>query len=292
MKILVTGANGQLGKEIQLRSKQYDHQFVFTDVDTLDITDLPLLTDYCLAEQFRFIINCAGYTAVDKAEEEQDKAFLINKEGTFNLVEAAATLNIPIIHISTDYVFDGKNYKPYSEEDPVYPISVYGKSKAEGERFVFEYAKGIIIRTSWLYSQWGNNFVKTMLRLSEQKEEIGVVYDQIGSPTWAGSLAQAILDIVDNTAQRKKKLVPGIYHYTDEGVASWYDFAKAIFEIANKSIKVNAIETSEYPTAAARPFYSVLNKKKIKQVYGVQIPYWRDSLKKVIEELRASEVGK
>ncbi len=285
MRILVTGATGQLGSEIRKRAANYPYEFVFTSSKDLDLTDLPRVSDIVRFESFTFIVNCAGYTAVDKAEQEPELAYKLNSEAIFNIVEAAEWVGTKVIHISTDYVFDGKSYRPYKEDDPINPLSVYAKSKAQGEKFVLKYPAAMIIRTSWLYSSIGNNFVKTMLRLAAEKDQISVVYDQIGTPTWAGDLAQAILFIIDGVAKHKFRFPSGIFHFSNEGVASWYDFAKAIFDLAGLDIDVKPIETKDFPRPAKRPMYSVLSKEKFKNYFKYQIPYWRDSLKIVINQL-------
>ena len=281
MNILITGSYGQLGSEIRtLCSKKAEqHHFIFTDVDTLDICNETSVSDFFAANKIDLVVNCAAYTAVDKAESDTDKCRQINSLSVRNLMSAAKRHGVRIIHISTDYVFDGTAHKPYVETDRINPQSVYGSTKAEGEAVLLDnYADdSIIIRTSWLYSTFGNNFVKTMLRLGKEREELSVVFDQVGSPTNAADLAEAILSIVCSD-----RFEGGVYHYSNEGVCSWYDFAKAIFEFAHIDCRVLPIESSQYPTPAKRPHYSVLNKAKIKSVYGIHIPYWRDSLQRVI----------
>ncbi len=272
-KILVTGANGQLGTELQ----KILPKAIFADVDVLDITDLSAVKKFISNNQIDTIINCAAYTAVDKAEDDQETAKKINEYGVRNLALSGAK----IIHISTDYVFDGNNYKPYLPEDEANPISVYGRTKRAGELAVLDNAKvAVIIRTAWLYSAYGNNFVKTMRRLGAEKENLNVVTDQIGSPTFAGDLAQAIVDILPQMNEKNK----GIYHYTNEGVCSWYDFATEIMRLSGLNCKVNPIASSAYPTKAIRPFYSVLNKEKIKNVFNIQIPNWKESLIKCLKQ--------
>lgn len=283
-RILITGSNGQLGSEIKDLSSNYpDFQFIYTDIDELDLTNQKAIDTFFEWEDFNVCINCAAYTAVDKAEDEPETAMLINATTVVYLSKACSKKGIPFIHISTDYVFDGKNHKPYSEFDATDPDSEYGKTKLAGEKAVFGFAEtAMIIRTSWLYSSYGNNFVKTMLRLGREREELSVVFDQVGTPTYAGDLAKAILDILSS-----EKIKPGIavYHYSNEGVISWYDFAKAIFRESGISCKVNAIESKDFPVKATRPFYSVLNKSKIKNDFQVEIPYWLDSLKLVLKQL-------
>lgn len=283
MKILITGANGQLGRALQGQlGSDPDIETVCTDFDTLDITDRDAV-EGCLAKgHFDIIVNCAAYTAVDLAEKEDLLASRINTEAVRYLAEAARKHRIRVMHISTDYVFSGENCRPYAENDEPYPHSIYGRTKLEGEGVLTAFCPdSIILRTAWLYSENGRNFVKTMLRLAEEKDEISVVSDQIGTPTYAGDLAAAIHAII-----RAPKWVPGIYNFTDEGVASWYDFAKSIMHYAGKdSVKVVPIKSSEYRCAAPRPLYSVLDKSKIKRVYGLDIPYWHTSLKKCIKNL-------
>ena len=285
MNILITGSYGQLGSEIRTlyTKKAGEHHFIFTDVDTLDICDETAVSDFFAAHKIDLVVNCAAYTAVDKAESDTDKCRQINSLSVRNLMSVAKRHGARIIHISTDYVFDGTAHKPYVETDCIAPQSVYGSTKAEGEAVLLDnYADdSIIIRTSWLYSTFGNNFVKTMLRLGKEREELSVVFDQVGSPTNAADLAEAILSIVYSD-----RFEGGVYHYSNEGVCSWYDFAKAIFEFAHIDCRVLPIESSQYPTPAKRPHYSVLNKAKIKSVYGIHIPYWRDSLQRVIRSIR------
>lgn len=282
MKILVTGSNGQLGNEIKELSSSYSGlDFIFHDVDTLDITDLSALKKLFEVEKPSFVLNCAAYTTVDKAESEFDKALLINGNAVSNLAEAAKISNAKIIHISTDYVFDGTSNIPYKESDPVNPVSAYGKSKLAGEKSLDGNPNALIIRTAWLYSSYGNNFLKTMIRLGKERSQLNVVFDQVGSPTYAADLAKAILDIVI-----AEKFVPGVYHYSNEGVCSWFDFAHEIMKLQSFSCKVLPVESHEFPTPTKRPAFSVLNKNKIKNTFGVVVPYWKDSL---IECLRKIE---
>ena len=282
MRILVTGANGQLGNCLRKTfSNDTDLEVVYTDVQDLDITDREEVDHFIRENNFDFIVNCAAYTAVDRAETDDLKAAAINTVAVGNIAQAAAKHRVKVIHISTDYVFNGENYRPYEENDEPYPRSIYGRTKLEGEGILTSFCQdALIIRTAWLYSEFGGNFVKTMLRLASEHKSINVVADQIGSPTYAGDLADAIHHIL-----RHNKWLPGIYHFTNEGVASWFDFSKAIFELAGKNVEVNPIPTSQYPTPAKRPLYSVLSKMKIKNTYGVKIPYWRDSLKKCLSLL-------
>jgi len=280
IKILVTGSKGQLGSELRKISGFFPQfEFAFTDVEELDITNPWKVADFISTFKPSYLINCAAYTAVDKAETDPSTAALLNANAVGILAEQSAEYACKIIHISTDYVFNGRGPRPYKEEDHVAPQSVYGKTKLEGEILVQKLNPDyMIIRTSWLYSAFGNNFVKTMLRLGTEKPEIGVIVDQIGTPTNAADLASVLLKIIDISSKDEKAFISGIYHYSNEGVASWYDFAKAIFEIAGIKCKVNPIATEDYPSPVPRPPYSVLNKSKIKINFDIQIPHWRDSL--------------
>lgn len=292
--ILITGANGQLGREFRSlvankdRFEESDHYF-FTDKETLNITDKAAVERFVQENGIDTIINCAAYTAVDKAEEDVELAYLINRDAVRNLAEVAKAYDVQLVHISTDYVFDGNSHTPLCETDSVNPQGVYAKSKLEGEEAIREIApKGaMIIRTSWIYSSMGHNFVKTMLRVGSERDEIRVVCDQIGTPTYARDLARAILSIIASESESDEVKT---YHYSNEGNCSWYDFAQAIFEIAQVDCRVTPISTHEYPTPAKRPSYSVLNKDKIKHDYGLDIPYWRDSLKSCISLLDFKEV--
>ncbi len=281
MNILVTGAKGQLGSEIKVLSKKYPYNFFFTDKEELDIIDKDKIKNFIDENKIDLIINCAAYTAVDKAEDDRELAKLINYQAVSNLAQISKEKDIKLIHISTDYVFDGKNYKPYKEDDKTNPINFYGITKLKGEKvFANSGAKGIIIRTSWVYSSFGNNFAKTMLKLGREREELSIIFDQIGTPTYAKDLAKTILDIIpklDNKAE--------IYHFSNEGVCSWYDFAKEIMKIAKIDCTINPIETKMYPTPAKRPYFSLLNKSKIKKEFNINIPYWKDSLNKCLEIL-------
>ena len=282
MNILVTGCNGQLGNEIQLLEKEYpQHTYFNTDVAELDITNQLAVNDFINRHVIDGVINCAAYTAVDKAEGDKELCTTLNTVAPSYLAAAIDKRGGWIIHVSTDYVFDGTHHTPYVETDTPSPDSVYGSTKLAGELGVSKFCKKhMIIRTAWLYSAFGNNFVKTMIRLGKEKTELGVIFDQIGTPTYARDLAIAIMTAVD------KGIETGVYHYSNEGVISWYDFTKAIHRIAGiKDCKVRPLHTSEYPTAANRPAYSVLDKTKIKQTYGIEIPYWEDSLKECIERL-------
>lgn len=283
INILLTGANGQLGSEIRQIYNSGKIPFkntvnlVSTDIDTLDITNTIFLKKYFSDHSFDYVINCAAYTQVDKAEKEPEMAHLINASCVKGMIDAIKPNNTRFIHISTDYVFDGTNYKPYTEDDKINPCSVYGKSKAEGERLALAYKNAIVIRTSWLYSKFGNNFVKTIQKYSVEREELRVVFDQIGTPTNAYDLALAIYQIID-LITNKHAFVPGLFHYSNEGVCSWYDFAKAIVKKSSAICRIIPIESKDYPTTAKRPFYSVLNKSKIKSDYNLTIPHWEDSL--------------
>lgn len=283
--ILITGANGQLGNCLRDLAAEYQerYRFFYTDVEELDITDAAAIDRYVADNQIQIIINAAAYTAVDKAEDDVDMAYKLNRDAVRNLAEVAKAHNCLLVHISTDYVFSGESCHPYKEDDTPAPKSVYGASKLAGEQAVAEVGcRAIIIRTSWLYSEYGHNFVKTMLRLGDERKEVSVVCDQIGDPTYAGDLAQAILLCL--TANLEKTGMQ-VYHFANEGVISWYDFAKAIMEISGKSCAVFPIFTGEYPAKAPRPAYSVFNLRKTKTELGISIPYWRDSLALIINKL-------
>ena len=281
LNVLVTGSNGQLGSEVKELSSEYEYNFFFTDRDNLDISNQETIKNFVQTNDINIIINCAAYTAVDKAENDVQKAFEINADGARNLAQTCDKNNTVLIHISTDFVFNGEASKPYKETDQTNPISVYGKSKLKGEEEIIQiFEKYFIIRTSWLYSEYGNNFMKTMIRLSKQRNELSIVSDQIGTPTYAKDLAEVILDIINTNAKQY-----GTYHYSNEGVLSWYDFAKTIFEITNINITLNPIQTDAYPTLAKRPHFSVLDKTKIKLTLDIKIPHWKDSLKKAILNL-------
>ena len=281
--ILVTGSNGQLGSEIKELSSNYNYNFFFTTRGDIDITSKESIKEFCQTNNINVIINCAAYTAVDKAESDHQNADLLNRKAVKKLSIIAKELNIKLIHISTDYVFDGKNFKPYVEEFQTNPQSVYGKTKLDGENEIRDInpLNSIIIRTSWVYSYYGNNFVKTMLRLGKEKEELGVIFDQIGTPTYAKDLAITILNIIPQIENSKVE----IYNYSNEGVLSWYDFAKEIMKMAKLNCKVKAIETYQYPTPAKRPHFSLLNKSKIKSKFNLEIPYWKDGLDDCLKRL-------
>jgi dTDP-4-dehydrorhamnose reductase len=289
-KILVCGAKGQLGSSIkEIAGSSPDFRFDFTDVEELDILDSISLNLYVKETKPGFIINCAAYTQVDKAETEQDKAFLLNADAVRNLLNAAHHCDARLIHISTDYVFSGRNHLPYKETDLPDPDSVYGLSKLKGEMNLGDADSAMIIRTSWLYSLYGHNFLKTILRLGNEKDQIKMVCDQIGTPTFAGDLAEAILRIIKGSTEDSSHFKSGIYHYSNEGVASWYDFAKEIIDLAGLKTRVLPIETDEYPLPAPRPQYSVLNKKKIRDTFGIVIPHWKDSLENVLKDKRQKD---
>ena len=283
LNILVTGSNGQLGSEIKELSKEYSYNFFFTNRTNIDITSKENIKDFCQTNNINAIINCAGYTAVDKAESDEINADLINRKTVKKLALVCQELNIKLIHISTDYVFDGKNFKPYIEEFQTNPQGVYGKTKLDGENEMIKInpLNSIIIRTSWVYSYYGGNFVKTMLRLGKEKESLGVIFDQIGTPTYAKHLAKVILDILPQIDNQKVE----IYNYSNEGVLSWYDFAKEIMKMAKLDCKINPIETFQYPTPAKRPHFSLLNKSKIKNKFNIEIPYWKDGLDDCLKRL-------
>ncbi len=283
LNVLVTGSNGQLGSELKELSGEYDYNYFFTDRDTLDISDEAALRNFIETHLIDTIINCAAYTAVDKAETEQEDADRINHLAVKYLAQISKEKNIKLIHISTDYVFDGKNFKPYLETDKTNPNSVYGQTKLDGEKALQEInsENSIIIRTSWVYSSFAANFVKTMLRLGKEKEQLGVIFDQAGTPTYARDLAKTILEILPNIENDSVE----IYNYSNEGVLSWYDFAKEIMRMAKLDCKINPIETKQYPTPAARPHYSLLNKSKIKEDFDITIPYWKDSLDECLTKM-------
>jgi len=288
MNILVTGSNGQLGSEIKDLAANYaSFSFFFMDLPALDICNSSQLDIFFKDKNINTVINCAAYTAVDKAEHDADIAEKVNATGVLNLVNALAKVNGKLIHISTDYVFDGNHFLPYKESDPVSPIGVYGETKRAGELAVINSdIDSIVIRTSWLYSSNGNNFVKTMLRLGNEREELGVIFDQVGTPTFARDLAKICLEILSGSKSENINKNGNLYHYSNEGVASWYDFAISIMELGGENCKVKPIQTKDYPTLAKRPHYSVLNKSKIKTDFKIKIPYWRDSLKDCIEKIK------
>ena len=283
--IFVTGANGQLGSALQQRANHHpEWTFYFTDIDALDICDKAQLTEYVRANGIGYILNCAAYTAVDKAEDDAERCMRINRDAVRNISEVASEHGAHVIHISTDYVFDGRGQRPYREDDPTAPTSVYGRTKLAGEQALQEVLPdAVIIRTAWLYSEVGQNFVKTMLRLGAERSEVSVVADQVGTPTYAGDLADAMLKILAHPVW-----APGIYHFSNEGVCSWYDFARKIMEIGGRRCTLHPITTDQYPTRATRPAYSVLDKTKIKQVFGLRIPAWEESLAGCVHTLTAN----
>jgi len=282
MNILITGCNGQLGNEIQLLQAQYaQHTWLNTDVNELDITDKAAIERFVEENEIDGIVNCAAYTAVDKAESDPQLARKLNAEAPAYLAEAVAKRGGWMVQVSTDYVFDGTKHTPYVETDEPCPNSVYGQTKLEGEQAVSKLCpNAMIIRTAWLYSEFGNNFVKTMIRLGREREQLGVIFDQVGTPTYAHDLAMVIMTAIDNGIK------PGVYHFSNEGVTSWYDFTKSIHRLSGiNTCQVSPLHTAEYPTPACRPAYSVLDKTKIKAAYGIEIPHWEESLAKCIVKL-------
>ena len=285
-RILITGSNGQLGNELKVLSKNfYGYDFVFTDIDTLDLTNAEQTSEFINKLNPDWIVNCAAYTQVDKAENEPAIAMLVNGTAVKNIADVIAGTECKFIHISSDYVYDGKSNVPYDEFFPTNPLSAYGRSKLAGEKFALLHQGSMIIRTSWLYSSFGNNFVKTMLRLGSEKESLKVVFDQTGSPTYANDLAEAILSIISGVIRNQIALNAGIYNYSNEGVCSWYDFAMEIMQEAGLSCQVSPILTKDFPQAAKRPVYSVMDKTKIKENYNLSIPHWRTSLNKCMKLL-------
>ena len=283
MNILVTGANGQLGNEMQVLAREnLQHTYFFTDVQELDICDEQAVYAYVSEHKIDIIVNCAAYTAVDKAEDNVELCDKLNNIAPGYLARAAQANGAAMIQVSTDYVFDGTAHIPYTEEEPTCPASVYGSTKLAGEQNVMDHCeKAMVIRTARLYSIYGNNFVKTMIRLGQERDSLGVIFDQIGTPTYANDLAQAIFAAIN------KGVVRGIYHFSDEGVCSWYDFTVAIHRLAGiASCKVKPLHTADYPAKAPRPHYSVLDKTKIKDTFGIEIPHWEESLKRCINQLR------
>lgn len=281
MNILITGSNGQLGNELRLLcGDTLRHTYFFTDINELDICDEDAVDTFIQGNNIDLIVNCAAYTAVDNAEDNAELADRLNHIAPGHLAAAIQSRGGAMIQISTDYVFDGTNHTPYTEDDPACPASVYGETKLKGENLVMnKCGKAVIIRTSWLYSAFGNNFVKTMIRLGTELSTLGVIFDQIGTPTYAGDLARAICTIIE------KGVVPGVYHYSNEGVCSWYDFAVSIHRLAGiTNCKVRPVHTADYPTKAARPHYSVLDKTKIKNTFHIEIPHWERSLESQIKK--------
>ncbi len=284
--VLVTGAKGQLGNEIQRASEKFPGMdFHFTDIEELDIGDVAAVRNFLDTHPVRYLVNCAAYTAVDDAEDHYDAAMMLNANAVEVLACESLRRNIQLIHVSTDYVFNGENNRPYREDDPVDPLTVYGKSKLAGEAAVHKAGTGIIVRTSWLYSVFGHNFVKTILRLSREKESLKVVFDQTGSPTNARDLAGTILDMIQHDRQNERKPRYDVYHYSNRGVCSWFEFAQAIVRLAGSSCRVEPVESKDYPTPTVRPRYSVLDTHKMQADYPIEIPHWKDSLEDCIQEI-------
>jgi len=284
--ILLTGANGQLGNELrQLVASFSAFEWIFTDIEELDISNTEHVEQFFEKYHFKFCINTAAYTAVDKAESDTEKAQEINANAVRNLVQQCQKFETTLIQISTDFVFEGTKNTPYFETDSSNPLSIYGKTKLDGEKEALENPKTFVIRTSWLYSEFGHNFVKTMLHLAKNRNELRIIADQIGTPTYAHDLAKCILTIIEKVQSEGNFEEYGIYHFSNEGVASWYDFAHAIFELKNQSINLIPIPTEDYPTPAVRPKFSILDKRKIKQTFGIQIPHWHTSLKMCLGKL-------
>ena len=287
MNVLVTGANGQLGNEMRLMAQNSSYHYIFTDVEELDITDFNAILQTVKEKEIQIIVNCAAYTNVDKAENDFDIANALNNIAVGRLANVAKAQNATLIHISTDYVFNGNNHIPYTEDDITDPIGVYGKTKLAGEETIKKVGCNyIILRTAWLYSKWGNNFVKTMQKLTLEKDSLSVIFDQIGSPTYAKDLAHAISLIIERNMLNHQR----IYHYSNEGVCSWFDFAKEICELSGHNCNITPIHSQEYPSKVTRPHYSVLDKTKFKETFGIPVPYWKDSLKKCINELKEMQL--
>jgi dTDP-4-dehydrorhamnose reductase len=286
--ILITGSSGQLGHELQGLSYTHmykGYKFILADIDTLDITEYEMVMNFFEKNQIDCIINCAAYTNVDKAESERERALLVNGLAVEWLVKAAMKNETRIFHVSTDYVFDGTNHIPYKEDDPVNPVSAYGMTKLEGEKAVLQYEYGTVVRSSWLYSHEGNNFFNTILKRGEERGELSVVYDQVGTPTYARDLARVLLTMADNSLADGSTYKGGLYHYSNEGVCSWYDFALEIVKLSGRHTRVTPIESEQYPTRAKRPHYSVLNKSKIKSLLSITIPHWKESLLSCYDQL-------
>lgn len=287
-RILVTGAKGQLGTEIQRQSHNVKNaSFLFMDIDELDLTDDKQVKKIISDIKPSFLVNCAAYTAVDRAENDEAKAFAVNATAVQNIIRAAVSVpDMKLIHISTDFVFDGKSKTAYREDSKTGALSVYGKSKQKGEEYARSYPLSLIIRTSWLYSEYGSNFVKTIMRLSDERDEINVVNDQLGTPTWAADLASAVIRIIELSINDENSFIPGIYHYSNEGHCSWYEFAREIKKIEGLDIKINPVSTAEFPLPAERPRFSVLSLDKIKKTYNISIPSWQESLEECIKRIK------
>lgn len=285
--ILITGANGQLGNELRGLSKQYyGYDFIFTDIDTLDITNSASVSEFVSNLRPEWIVNCAAYNLVDKAESEPEAALLINGTAVKNIAEAISGTECRLIHVSTDYVYDGNANVPYDENTIANPQSAYGRSKLAGEKYALLHPASMIIRTAWLYSSHGSNFVKTMLRYGAERESLGVVFDQTGTPTYAADLASAIMSIISGVIRNQFAFKAGVYNYSNEGVCSWYDFAAEIIKEAGLACKVNPVLSKDYQQAAKRPSYSVMDKNKIKENYNLNIPQWRTSLVKCLKIIK------
>ncbi|HOU95274.1 MAG TPA: dTDP-4-dehydrorhamnose reductase [Bacteroidales bacterium] len=289
--ILITGANGQLGMELKKISVNYpEYRFIFTDFETLNITDAEITKKFITEIKPDWIVNCAAYNLVDKAEEKPDEAFKVNSEGVMNIVNAIKNSPCRFIHFSTDYVFDGKSNRPYIETDIPNPLSKYGASKLEGERNALKNRHSMVIRTSWLYSAFGNNFVKTIIKKAKENASLKVVNDQTGTPTWAADLANAVIKIIHDITRNNTTFTGGIYHYSNEGECTWFNFAKTILNFVEINCNVEPVSSDNYPTIALRPHYSVLSKKKIIDTYKIRIPKWDISLKKCIDQMKKENI--
>jgi dTDP-4-dehydrorhamnose reductase len=285
-QVLVTGANGQLGREIKKIRNRFRQTYTFTDVEELDVTDLAALRSYLASHSVDFIINCAAYTDVEKAESEPELAMKLNRDIPVNFKNCMEEFrSLRMIHISTDYVYRGEQPRPIREDDPTAPLGVYARTKLEGENVLRGHPRALIIRTSWLYSVFGKNFVKNMINKMDQKSDLKVIYDQVGTPTYAEDLARAIMQIISDVESDMLQFVPGVFNYSNNGVCSWYDFAMEICRLLGSKAKVVPIESHEFPGAVKRPAYTVMNKSRIQEVYGVDVPYWRNSLEKCIRNL-------
>lgn len=288
--ILITGASGQLGNEIRVASQNYyGYDFIFTDADTLDITGREKTKEFIADARPGWIINCAAYNAVDKAETEYEKALLVNGTAVRYLTEAIRGSQCKLIHVSSDYVFSGDSSVPYNEIDLPQPLTAYGKTKLEGEKYALQHHASMVIRTSWLYSSFGNNFVKTIIRNASARDILRVVFDQTGTPTYAADLAESILVIIAGVIRNKFAFNTGIYHYSNEGVCSWFDFASEIIHESGFACKIEPILSKEFPAAAKRPWYTVMDKSKIKENYNITIPHWRTSLMRCLNILNQTK---